>query len=254
MIFKYRALWTITAVFLTAIVAASRPTRADALKPQIHVVSFGLWGMNPLFKREATAAAEVIANHYGKNGQTIVRANTLTRTSARIADIRSTFEGLASTIDTENDIVFIFFTSHGNKSGLAVNTVDSRRVPFLSPGQLIGILTANRIRNKVVIVSACYSGVFSDLIADPHTLVITASDADHSSFGCSDSNPGNYTYFGEAFFGESFKPGIDIAEAFKRAKSSVSAREAGEKLPNSNPQMQGGEAILPKLSKLSNAN
>ena len=254
MIRKLRAIWLVTALLFTAIVSTTPDSRADASKPQVHVVSFGLWGLNALFQREAKAAAEVVAAHYGKTGQIIVRANTPKHTSARIGNVRSVFEGLASTIDTENDIVVVFFTSHGSKNGLGVATNDSRRIFDLSPGQLSGMLTANRIRNKVIIVSACYSGVFSDLIADPHTLVITAADADHTSFGCNDDNKGNYTYFGEAFFGESFKPGVDITEAFKRARSSVSAREAAEKLPNSNPQMQGGEAILPKLSKLTKAN
>ena len=254
MISKHFKHWASAAVLFAVVLSSSIPARADASKPQVHVVSFGLWGMNTLFKREAAAAAEVIASHYGKTGQIIVRANTPKHTSARIGNVRSTIEGLASTIDTENDIVFAFFTSHGSKNGLAVLANDSRRVFDLSPSELIGMLTANRIRNRVIIVSACYSGVFSDLIADPHTLVITAADADHTSFGCNDDNKGNYTYFGEAFFGESFKPGVDIADAFKRAKSNVSARETAEQLPHSNPQMRGGEAVLEKLVKMTKVN
>ena len=250
MIQQMRGLFVVGTALLLALHPLSTAVLADSSSPQVHVVSFGLWGMNALFKREAAAAAEVIASHYGKTGQIIVRANTPKHTSARIGNVRSTIEGLASTIDTENDIVFAFFTSHGSKNGLAVLASDSRRVFDLSPSELIGMLTANRIRNRVIIVSACYSGVFSDLIADPHTLVITAADADHTSFGCNDDNKGNYTYFGEAFFGESFKPGVDIAEAFKRARSSVSVREAAERLPNSNPQMQGGAKVLDALSKL----
>jgi len=39
------------------------------------------------------------------------------------------------------------------------------------------------MRYKVVVISACYSGVFIPPLANPDTLVITAADADHPSFG-----------------------------------------------------------------------
>ncbi|WP_430648720.1 C13 family peptidase [Bradyrhizobium neotropicale] len=42
------------------------------------------------------------------------------------------------------------------------------------------------MRHKVVVISACYSGVFVPRLANPYLLVITAADADHPSFGCPD--------------------------------------------------------------------
>lgn len=224
--------------------------RADTPPPHVHVLSLGLWGPNPLFKREAIAAASVIAAHFGHRGQVVVLANTPIRSAAHINDVRTAIAGLASAIDIDNDVVVIFLTSHGNDDGVAVATVDNNRVTMMSPSQLNGMLDANRIRNKIIIVSACYSGVFSDTIANDHTLVITAADSRHSSFGCEDDNKGDYTWFGQALFGDSLRPGVTLADAFDHARSEVTQREASEHFENSNPQMRGGKAVLERLRGL----
>jgi len=41
-------------------------------------------------------------------------------------------------------------------------------------------------------------------LANPDTLVITAADADHPSFGCRDK--AKWTYFGNAFFNIALRP------------------------------------------------
>ena len=225
-------------------------TADDAKSPRLHVVSFGLWGDQNLFKRKAVAAADAIASHYGRLGQLIVRTNSLTRSAGRIPDLRDALHGLASTIDRQEDILFLFLTSHGNQEGLAVKTFDSDKVFVLSPERLGGMLRVAGIRYRVVVISACYSGVFAEQIADDNTLVITAADANHSSFGCNADNAGNWTYFGQAFFADSLKPGRSLDEAFQNAKARVSDREQTEKLLGSNPQMKGGAAVRAQIARL----
>jgi Peptidase C13 family len=46
------------------------------------------------------------------------------------------------------------------------------------------MLARTGVRHRVVVISACYSGVFIPRLANPDMLVITAADADHPSFGC----------------------------------------------------------------------
>ena len=186
--------WIPIAAF--ALLALMAPVAADTARPRVHVVSFGLWGDQSLFKREAVAAADIIASHYGHSGQLIVRSNSLSRSAGRIPDLRDALHGLASTIDRQEDILFLFLTSHGNQEGLAVKTFDSEKVFVLSPERLGGMLRVTGIRYRVVVISACYSGVFAEQIADENTLVITAADANHSSFGCDVENLTNWTYFG----------------------------------------------------------
>ena len=231
-------------------VAAVHPATADDTQPRVHVVSIGLWGYQNLFKREAIAAADVISARYGRSGQMIVRTNSLSRSAGRISDVRDTLQGLASTMDRQEDILFLFLTSHGNAAGLAVITNDAKRPAMLSPGRLSGILAATGIRYRVVIISACYSGVFADQIADDNTLVITAADAQHSSFGCGADNIGNWTYFGQAFFADSLARGLTLDAAFQNAKVRIGEREQAEKLVGSNPQIKGGDAVHAQLARM----
>ena len=96
----------------------------------------------------------------------------------------------------ESDILFLVLTSHGSPDGLAVTA--GRRAETLKPSTLAEMLERTGVRRKVVVISACYSGVFIPRLANPDTLVITAADADHPSFGCRDK--AKWTYFGDAFF------------------------------------------------------
>jgi tetratricopeptide (TPR) repeat protein len=97
------------------------------------------------------------------------------------------------------------------------------------------------VRHRVVIISACYSGVFVRPLADPDTLIITAADADHSSFGCKNGN--DWTYFGDAFFNTALRRASTLHDAFVLASSLIRKRERQRGLTPSNPQMAGGENI-----------
>jgi hypothetical protein len=74
------------------------------------------------------------------------------------------------------------------------------------------MLDRTGVRHKVVVISACYSGVFIPRLADADTLVITAADAHHASFGCEDK--AKWTYFGDAFFDVALQPAKSLKDAF----------------------------------------
>src|SRR5262249_52475492 len=73
------------------------------------------------------------------------------------------------------------------------------------------------------------------------TLIITAADPDHTSFGCKDGN--TWTYFGDAFFNTALRGTSNLKDAFASASSLIRKRELEERLTPSNPQMAGGENI-----------
>jgi hypothetical protein len=143
----------------------------------------------------------------------------------------------------DRDILFLVLTSHGSQEGLAVNA--GRSAETLKPANLAGMLNRTGIRYKVVIISACYSGVFIPPIADADTLVITAADANHSSFGCEDK--AKWTYFGDAFFNTALRQTSNLKEAFLLARSLVSKRELRQGFEPSHPQMAGGGNVEPLL-------
>jgi hypothetical protein len=121
-----------------------------------------------------------------------------------------------------------------------------RREELLSPANLAGMLDRTGVRHRIVVISACYSGVFVAPLANDDTLVITAADPDHSSFGCRDKV--KWTYFGDAFFNVALRRAADLRSAFAKARRLISVREMRYGLPPSNPQIAGGKNIDSLLS------
>ena len=118
----------------------------------------------------------------------------------------------------------------------------------LSPDHVASVLDREGIRNRVVIVSACYSGMFTKRLASPDSIVLTASDESSPSFGC--SNEREWTYFGDAFFNQSLGEGVSLEQAFEDAKVKISQWETRDELPPSSPQGHFGAVISEKLAKL----
>jgi len=104
------------------------------------------------------------------------------------------------------------------------------------------MLNASGARYRVVIISACYSGVFARALAGPRTLVITAAAPDRPSFGCEDG--ATWTYFGDAFFNQALRSSRNLAEAYCRARDIVTRRERNEGFEPSRPQIAGGSEVL----------
>ena len=113
-------------------------------------------------------------------------------------------------MDRDSDILILFLTSHGSPDGLAITA--GRRAETLAPSALAEMLDQTGVRHKVVIISACYSGVFIPRLANSDTLVITAADAGHASFGCED-NKAQWTYFGDALFNIAPQSGVEARTA-----------------------------------------
>jgi hypothetical protein len=216
-------------------VAASMPAAAE---PNVTVVAFGLFGAQSVFESEAKGAANIVAQRLGAN-PVVVRANTKTRADVTVASIGATLQSAAEHMDRKNDVLFLILTSHGSQDGVAVQA--GRRIETLSPAELAGMLDRTGVQHRIVVVSACYSGVFLRPLANDDTLVITAADADHSSFGCQDKV--KWTYFGDAFFNRALRHTADLRSAFAAARNLVSRRERRYGLVPSNPQIAGGKNI-----------
>lgn len=221
----------VTALFASAALSAQA-------NPKVAVLAFGLFGAQSVFQSEATGAASIVAQRLGAN-PVVVRANTKTRGDVTVASVGDALAAAGRSMDRENDVMIVILTSHGSQSGMAVQA--GRRVEVLSPAGLAGMLRRSGVRHRVVIISACYSGVFLGPLADDDTLVITAADADHSSFGCRDKV--KWTYFGDAFFNKALRHADDLRSAFAEARVLVSQREMRYGLVPSNPQIAGGKNI-----------
>jgi hypothetical protein len=137
----------------------------------------------------------------------------------------------------------LVLTSHGAPEGIGL--VAGRDARLVTTGDVRMLLDRTRAQHRVVIVSACYSGIFARDLADERTLVITAAAADKPSFGCRDG--ATWTYFGDAFFNKALRGDARLDTAFEKARSLVTQREQREGFDPSNPQIAGGSRVLERL-------
>ena len=131
---------------------------------KVSVLSFGLFGDQGVFRREATGAAQVVAGRFG-NGPINVQYNSKKGGSATIETLAMSLQAAANGMDAENDILFLILTSHGSPAGLAVKA--GRLTQTLTPSKLADMLARTGVRHKVVVISACYSGVLSLVLRTP---------------------------------------------------------------------------------------
>jgi len=227
----------------SAVAAIGIVTAGDATgQGRANIVAFGLDGDQSVFLSEARGAAAAVAAKYGRGGNVIVAANVGANRAAMSENLRAAIQSAAGRSGPD-DVLFLILTSHGSRAGLLVKSGATTEI--LSPPELGTMLDAAGVGDRVVIVSACYSGVFADALAAPHTLVMTASDDNHPSFGCRAG--ATWTDFGGAFFAQALPRTKGLVDAFAAARAIVSEREAALGLTPSNPQMAGGQAVLARL-------
>lgn len=208
-------------------------TQLQALQPQdparidLYLLAVAGDGREEVFRREVEFVRAQFDRDFGTAGRSLALVNSrssadavplATQTSLRLA-----LRALAGRMDVEQDILFLFVTSHGSESHELTLKLDGIDLPDLPAAALGEMLRESGIRWKVVLVSACYSGGFVDALADEGTLVMTSARHDRTSFGCADDN--DFTYFGRAYFKESLAPALSFADAFAKARGLVEAWE-----------------------------
>src|SRR3954464_14706483 len=204
-------------VVLTALpIASTWAQTAESPAPRAQVVAFGLSDELKVFHSEATGAAAILTRSYGGVGQPLVYTNRPHASRATVANLRLALGQAASRMDRDKDVLFLFLTSHGSPRGVAVSAGKSQTL--LTPTELGWLLRDTGVRHKVVIISACFSGIFIPL-ADANTLVMTAADATHPSFGC--EKAATWTYFGRALFTQGIPKTDNLGDAFKVARAAV---------------------------------
>ena len=231
---------TLLAVSLAASLATS-PLPAAAAPAKAAVVALALWS-DPVFRSEAEGAAKVLARRFGHGGPVVVRSNTPGAMVNGPAGIAAALRLGARGLDPERDVLILLLTSHGAPEGIADK--GGGAVDLVPPEDLGRLLAASPVRHKALIVSACFSGTYTAL-SGPDTLVLTAADSTHPSFGCQPE--AHWTYFGDALFNQALRHGGSLASAFAEARAIVARREAAQGFDPSNPQMAGGAAVLPLL-------
>jgi hypothetical protein len=221
----------------------------------VYFIGFAGHGRQQVFRKEATFARDAFAKRYGAENRTLLLINDeQDRESFPLAtrtNLRQALRLVGEHMNVEEDLLVLLLTSHGTEEdGLEVSNGDLP-LASVSPSDLRAALADSGIRWRVVIASACYAGIFIPPLRDPSTLIATAADARHSSFGCEDDR--ELTWFGEAFFRDSLPTAPSIEEAFTQARRVIEKRERAERVTGSRPQLYVGSAIRRKLDALESA-
>lgn len=216
--------------------AALPPQRPGVL--DVYIIAAAFWG-DPVFEREASQAADILAQHFGAAGHTIVLSQGAGDGQRRYpaatpTNLQAALARVGEVMDPNEDLAVIFLTSHGSPDG-SIALLEQRRLGgALHPPNLRDALVDAGIRNRLVIVSACFSGAFIAPLMDENTVVLTAAAPDRTSFGCQPTR--DWTYFGDAFFNHALRGGAAILPGYDQALTLIAQWEREQHLTPSNPQ------------------
>jgi hypothetical protein len=217
-----------------------------ASTPAIELYSLVLAGdgKQSVFMREADYVNQMLATRFGAYGQISLvnhRDHLGDRPMATRENLRRAAQTLAERSGPE-DLIFIYLTSHGTHEHELVLDQPRLELADLPADELASALAPLKNRDKVIVISACYSGGFIPALKDERTLIMTASREDRVSFGCSEE--ADFTYFGDALFAQALNQTDDLQQAFALAKAHVAEREQADNFEASEPQIWAPKGVL----------
>ncbi|HEY8975209.1 MAG TPA: C13 family peptidase [Burkholderiaceae bacterium] len=235
-------------------------TQLDAIAPQrpgvvdMYAITFAPYADVDVFMRESAVVAGVMEQRFDTRGRTLQLVNNLKTTDtlpwATPLNLQRAIARMARRMDRDDDILFIHLTSHGGADARLAAEFFPLTVDELTPQALRRWLDEAHVRNRVISISACYSGSWIAPLADDDTLVMTAADADHTSYGCGSKS--TLTFFGQAMYDEQLRHTWSFEEAHAASRKLIAQREkeAGKTDGYSNPQIRMGSRIRERLKAL----
>lgn len=211
---------------------------------ELYTLTLGGDGKQSVFLRESDFVANMLRTRFGAYGQIRLvnhRDHLADRPMATRENLRRAAQTLAERTGPE-DLLFIYLTSHGTAEHELVLDQPRMELADLPADELAAVLAPLKNRDKIIVISSCYSGGFIPALKDERTLIMTASRADRVSFGCSEE--ANFTYFGDALFAQALNQTDDLEQAFKLAKATVAERELADNFEASEPQIWAPKTVL----------
>ena len=201
---------------------------------------------DPVFGREAREAGRVLTRRYAATGRSVTLGGPDGMPGGSPGNIAAVLARFAELMGPE-DVLVLYTTSHGAPFGLYYNDRDAG-YGVVGPVRLSALLRELGIKNRLLLISACYSGVFVGPLITPGTAIVTAASADRTSFGCKADN--DWTFFGDAMINHALRKPQKLAAATEDAKALITGWETGYNLTASQPQTYVGDTAKGWLTKL----
>jgi hypothetical protein len=218
----------------------------------LYFVGFAPYAGEDVFRKDIEVAKDLFDDRYDTDGRSVALINNpntmLDAPFATVSNLRATLSEIGDIINPDEDVVMVYLSSHGTKDHKLSIEFPPLQLDALSPQALKQMLDDAGIKWRIIVVSACYSGGFIEPLKDERTLIMTASAADRTSFGCGSESEA--TYFGDALFQHALRFEDSFLKAFEDAKKIIADRERSEKRTPSNPQLYIGRSMAQKLPKL----
>ena len=218
--------------------------RADG-KTNLYLISFAGDGEEDVFRNEVEYVENLFSHRFAAAGHVLSLINnpaTLDkRPIASLSNLELAIDALGKKMKPEQDVLMIFITTHGSREHELYVSMDPLPLDQIVPEDLADLFTDSKIKHRVFVISACYSGGFIDALKNDDTMVITASRGDRASFGCGTQS--DITDFGRAFFAEALNHTASFPQAFAEARKLIDAWETRDGEEHSLPQI----ASTPKI-------
>jgi Peptidase C13 family len=226
---------------LTAAIAALQPQRPGTV--DTYVISIGL-DSDAVFGREAAEAAKVLSRRYGATGRTIYLAAGADDKIRGVPqgsppNLETALAAVASKMNVKEDVLILFATTHGDPVSGLVYRDGTSGVGMIAPQRLSSLLDGLGFQRRMILLSACYAGVFIPHLTSEDSVIVTAASSTRTSFGCA---PGNdWTFFGDALINNAMRKPQPFSKATDEAVALISAWEGERKLVPSRPQVFIGD-------------
>lgn len=229
--------------------AIARLTPRTPGKVNLYLVAFAGDGNENVFRNEVEYVEKQFAERFDAGGHTLLLINnpaTLTqRPLASLSNLETAIDAVAAKMNPDEDVLLLFLTSHGSAEHELAVDLDPLPLDRIAPEDLADLLAGSNIRNKIIVLSACYSGGFIGALKGPTTMIITAARADRPSFGCGTKS--DITDFGRAFFVNGLNHNDNFDGAFAEAGKLISEWETQAGDEHSDPQISTTPQIEAQL-------
>jgi len=217
----------------------------------LYLLTFAGDGRQKVFMRESLYVQSLFEEKYATKGRSLALINHASATSKYLVASDENLQMVLNTFGElmdEEDVLYLYLTSHGSKDHKLEVNFPPHAVRDFGPHEINRMLDQANIKWRVIVVSACYSGGFIEPLKNQYTMIATASDAIHTSFGCSDSR--DFTYYGEAIFKRLMSNGTGLVDALDKAREVVHQMEIAQNIAHhSNPQFWNNELIKNKMGQ-----